>query len=52
MNYKSRVTRGEPEQIERYYYSDPTSVAAGVRVVVDATEDSQITEVVVRPRKA
>lgn len=51
MNYKSRVARGEPEQVERYYYSDPTSVAAGVRVVVDATEDSQITEVVVRPRK-
>lgn len=52
MNYQSRVSRGEPEAITRYHYSDPASVAAGVRVVVDATEDSQITEVVVRPRLA
>lgn len=31
-------------------FSTPESIAAGVRVVIDAADDSQITEVVVRPR--
>ncbi|WP_437882362.1 SDR family oxidoreductase [Pseudomonas sp. LRF_L74] len=50
MNRKSRQAHGEPLAIDRYRYSDPKSVAAGVRLVLDATEDSQVTEVAVRPR--
>ncbi|KAF1050804.1 MAG: putative oxidoreductase [Stenotrophomonas maltophilia] len=52
MNRKSREARGEALEIERYRFSDPRSVAAGVRLVLDASEESQITEVAVRPRLA
>ena len=50
MNRKSREARDEPVEIDRYRYSDPRSVAAGVRLVLDASDESQVTEVVVRPR--
>ncbi len=50
MNEKSRMANGGPKAAAQYHYSTPESVAAGVRAVVDAGIDSQITEVVVRPR--
>jgi NAD(P)-dependent dehydrogenase (short-subunit alcohol dehydrogenase family) len=48
---KTVSLRDDPQTQELYEsFSTPESIAAGVRVVVDATDDSQVTEVVVRPR--
>lgn len=38
------------EQADPWSFSRPSSVAAAVRLIVDATEETQITEIVVRPR--
>ena len=48
---KTVSLRDDPQTQELYEsFSTPESIAAGVRVVADATDDSQVTEVVVRPR--
>lgn len=38
------------ESADPLSFSKPTSVAAAVRLIVDATEDTQITDIAVRPR--
>ncbi|EIC86158.1 SDR family oxidoreductase [Serratia sp. M24T3] len=50
MNRKSRERAGNFEAINPLEYSTPESVASAVRLVVNATEDTQITDVSVRPR--
>lgn len=51
MNRKSRERAGDFAAIDPLAYSTPQSVAAAVRLVVDASEDTQIADVVVRPRR-
>lgn len=51
MNRKSRERAGDFAAIDPLAYSTPASVAAAVRLVVNATEDTQIADVVVRPRR-
>jgi len=51
MNRKSRERAGDFTDIDPLAYSRPESVAAAVRLVVNATEDTQITEIAVRPRR-
>lgn len=51
MNRVSRERAGDFSEIDPLAYSTPESVAAAVRLVVDATDDTQITDVVVRPRR-
>lgn len=51
MNRKSRERAGDFSAIDPLAYSTPESVAAAVRLVVNATEDTQIADVVVRPRR-
>lgn len=50
MNRKSRERAGNFAEIDPLEYSTPQSVASAVRLVVNATADTQITEVNVRPR--
>lgn len=50
MNRKSRERAGNFADIDPLEYSTPQSVASAVRLVVNASEDTQITEVNVRPR--
>ncbi|KQN55529.1 SDR family oxidoreductase [Erwinia sp. Leaf53] len=51
MNRKSRERAGDFTDIDPLAYSTPGSVAAAVRLVVNATEDTQITDIAVRPRR-
>jgi len=51
MNRTSRERAGDFAAIDPLAYSTPESVAAAVRLVVNATEDTQITDVAVRPRR-
>lgn len=51
MNRKSRERVGNVDAIDPLEYSHPDSVAAAVRLVVDATEETQITDINVRPRR-
>ncbi|MCC3703482.1 SDR family oxidoreductase [Rouxiella badensis] len=50
MNRKSRERAGNFAEIDPLEYSTPESVAHAVRLVVSASEDTQITDVNVRPR--
>jgi NAD(P)-dependent dehydrogenase (short-subunit alcohol dehydrogenase family) len=50
MNRKSRLADTGSEARTPGRFSDPEAHAAAVRLVVDMTPDSQVTEVVVRPR--
>ncbi|MEO3472728.1 SDR family oxidoreductase [Roseomonas sp. CAU 1739] len=50
MNRATRTARTGSAAREEGRYSDPESHAAAVRLVVDMSPDSQVTEVVVRPR--
>ncbi|MFS2225945.1 SDR family oxidoreductase [Pantoea sp. B65] len=50
MNRKSRAQSGDFAAIDPLQYSHPASVAAAVRLVVSASEESQITDINVRPR--
>lgn len=50
MNRATRVAQTGSAMREEGRYSDPESHAAAVRLVVDMAPDSQVTEVVVRPR--
>jgi len=50
MNRNSRQRAGNFAEIDPLEYSTPESVASAVRLVVSASEDTQITDVNVRPR--
>jgi len=50
MNRLSRERAGDFAEINPLEYSAPESVAAAVRLVIDASEESQITDINVRPR--
>ncbi len=50
MNLATREAQTGSLKREEGRYSDPESHAAAVRLVVDMTPDSQVTEVIVRPR--
>lgn len=51
MNRKTRESQGDFAAIDPRDYSTPESVAAAVRLVVSASDDSQITDIAVRPRR-
>ena len=51
MNRKTRESQGNFEAIDPREYSTPKSVAAAVRLVIDASDDTQITDIAVRPRR-
>lgn len=51
MNRKTREGQGNFEAIDPREYSTPKSVAAAVRLVIDASDDTQITDIAVRPRR-
>lgn len=51
MNRKSRERAGDFAAIDPLSYSSPESVAASVMLIVPTAEDSQITDIVVRPRR-
>lgn len=51
MNRKTRESQGNVEAIDPREYSTPKSVAAAVRLVIDASDDTQITDIAVRPRR-
>ncbi|MCU5772467.1 SDR family oxidoreductase [Erwiniaceae bacterium BAC15a-03b] len=50
MNQKSRERAGDFAAIDPLEYSLPVSVAAAVRLVINASEETQITDINVRPR--
>ena len=50
MNFATREIQTGSTHREDSRYSDPQAHAAAVRLVLDMTPDSQVTEVVVRPR--
>jgi NADP-dependent 3-hydroxy acid dehydrogenase YdfG len=51
MNRKTRESQGNVEAIDPREYSTSESVAAAVRLVIDASDDTQITDIAVRPRR-
>ena len=51
MNRKTRESQGDFAAIDPRDYSTPESVAAAVRLVVSASDDTQITDIAVRPRR-
>jgi len=51
MNRKTRESQGNFEAIDSREYSTPGSVAAAVRLVISASDDTQITDIAVRPRR-
>jgi len=51
MNRKTRESQGNFEAIDPREYSTPKSVAAAVRLVIAASDDTQITDIAVRPRR-
>lgn len=51
MNRKTRESQGNFDAIDPREYSAPDSVAAAVRLVISASDDTQITDIAVRPRR-
>jgi NADP-dependent 3-hydroxy acid dehydrogenase YdfG len=51
MNRKTRESQDNFEAIDPREYSTPKSVAAAVRLVIDTSDDTQITDIAVRPRR-
>lgn len=51
MNRKTRESQGNFDAIDPREYSAPDSVAAAVRLVISASGNTQITDIVVRPRR-
>ncbi|MFU2319053.1 SDR family oxidoreductase [Rahnella sp. PCH160] len=51
MNRKTRESQGNFDAIDPREYSTPESVATAVRLVVSASDDTQITDIAVRPRR-